>query len=350
MSFTINWVPKKPINTELVDFYMKKSIESNQFTNNGPNVQELESFIKRKFNIIDKSVICVCNGSAALHGLVSGIEYYHSTTYQWATQSFTFPPSAQGSLSNAHIIDIDQGGGLNLELLDDSIDGIIVTNVFGNVVDIEKYVNWSEENNKFLIFDNAATPITDYKGINCCNYGTGSIISFHHTKPLGFGEGGAIIVDPKYEFSICRIINFGLKPGSMVPWDRRGSNYKMSEIAAVYILQYLVEYQRIFDQHCKLYRYLQSKLDEKSLKIRLYPNFSQKDPCLSCFSLMFDNYDDNIRLQLLGSGIFCRKYYKPLDNSPVAHQFYSQILCIPCTVDMTESDIDKIINLIVLVL
>ena len=54
-------------------------------------------------------------------------------------------------------------------------------------------------NNKFLIFDNAATPFTYYKGKSCCNYGHGSTISFHHTKPLGFGEGGAIIVDKKYE-------------------------------------------------------------------------------------------------------------------------------------------------------
>ncbi len=124
----------------------------------------------------------------------------------------------------------------------------------------------------------------------------------------------------------------------------------MSEITAVYILQYLARYQYIFDHHCKLYRYLQYKLDEESLSIRLYPHFGQKTPFVSCFSLMFDNYNDNVRLQLLKHGVFCRKYYKPLDNSPVATQFYSQILCIPCTIDMTESDINNIIKLIVLVL
>ena len=119
---------------------------------------------------------------------------------RWVTQSFTFPPSAQGPLSTAQIVDINEKFSLDLDQLDpETLDGIIVTNIFGNVVDISKYVDWSNRHRKFLVFDNAATPYTFYKGSNSCNYGNGSIISFHHTKPLGFGEGGAIIVDKKYE-------------------------------------------------------------------------------------------------------------------------------------------------------
>ena len=135
-------------------------------------------------------IIVVTNGAVALHALSSGIQYTEDINIQWATQSFTFPPSAQSNLSACKIIDIDLDGGISLNELDDSINGIIVTNIFGNVVDIDKYVQWSINNNKFLIFDNAATAYTFYKGKNCINYGHGSIVSFHHTKPFGFGEGG----------------------------------------------------------------------------------------------------------------------------------------------------------------
>ena len=88
---------------------------------------------------------------------------------------------------------------------------MIVTNIFGNVVDIQKYESFCRENNKFLIFDNAATGYTEYKGKNCLNFGIGCTISFHHTKPFGFGEGGAIIVDKKYEKSIRCLNNFGIR-------------------------------------------------------------------------------------------------------------------------------------------
>lgn len=64
---------------------------------------------------------------------------FYGKKMRWVTQDFTFPASAQGILDEAAIVDIDEGGGLNLNLVDTAnCDGIIVTNVFGNVVDIVK--------------------------------------------------------------------------------------------------------------------------------------------------------------------------------------------------------------------
>ena len=147
----LNWVPSKNIDTELVNKLLEKSIENNQFTNNGPNVMLLESFIRDKFKINDdKSVIVVTNGAVALHSLTAGIQYTENIMLQWATQSFTFPPSAQSSLSNVEIVDIDKDGGIDLKLIDKSTNGIIVTNIFGNVVDIDKYTEWAKTNNKFF--------------------------------------------------------------------------------------------------------------------------------------------------------------------------------------------------------
>ena len=173
---SINWVPKKNINFNKIKILLKKSLEQNQFTNYGPNVKLLENIIRKKLQIDDnKSVIVVSNGSVALHSLTSSINYFHKTELNWATQSFTFPPSAQGTLKNVKIVDIDKDGGLNLNDLDESINGIIVTNIFGNIVDIEKYENWAKKNNKFLIFDNAATPYTFYKG---------EVVGAHYCKDI----------------------------------------------------------------------------------------------------------------------------------------------------------------------
>ena len=48
---------------------------------------------------------------------------------------------------------------------------------------------------------------------------------------------------------------------------------------------------------------------------------------------------------ILDEDIFCRKYYNPLKNTPNTLEIYNKILCIPCTVDMNNKDIDKIINI-----
>jgi dTDP-4-amino-4,6-dideoxygalactose transaminase len=346
----MNWIPKKPINKDLVNNLLATSLETNQFTNNGPNVKRLEAFIREKFIIDDsKSVIAVTNGAVALHSLSAGIQYTEKISMQWATQAFTFPPSAQSNLSTCKIIDIDLDGGINLDELDDSINGIIVTNIFGNVVDIEKYVQWSTNNNKFLIFDNAATGYTFYKGKNSVNYGNGCILSFHHTKPFGFGEGGAIIVDKKYENSIRCLNNFGIGLTDNY-WVKEGNNNKMSDISAVYILQFLMDnMETIIDKHMKLYIYFMNKMKEHNItSFKLFPSFHTETDIIvpSCFSLLFDNYDDNSRLRLLENNIFCRKYYHPLNDAVTANIIFEKILCISCTTEMTITDIDKIITLL----
>ena len=344
----INWISNKKINNKKVNQLLQISLKENKFTNYGPNVQLLENIIRDKFKIDEnKAIICVANGSVALHLLTTGIQYYkqNNKKLKWATQSFTFPPSAQSNLSDVKIVDIDNEGGLNLEEIDESIDGIIVTNIFGNIVDIDKYVKWSNDN-KYLIFDNAATPFTFYKGKSCCNYGHGCTISFHHTKPFGFGEGGAIIVDKEYEHNIRCLNNFGIDLTDKY-WVKEGNNNKMSDISAVYIIQYLDKFDYIVKKHKELYKYFKKKLENSKIQAKLYPSFHYIDNIIpSCFCLIFDNYNDNIKQKLLDNGIFCRKYYYPLKNTKNTCEIYDKILCLPCNSDMKKKDIDFIFNFI----
>lgn len=348
-SYNIDWVPKKNIDTQKINKLLTQCLLTGRFTNYGPNVEFLENLIRDKLLVDEsKSVIIVSNGSVALHILTSAINYYHKNIFRWATQSFTFPASAQGTLSNVEILDIDLDGGLDISMIDETIDGVIVTNVFGNIVDIDKYIDYCNKNNKFLIFDNAATAFSFYKEKNCLNYGDGCTISLHHTKPFGFGEGGAIIVDRKYDKIIRCLINFGidLTDNYYIP---EGNNYKMSEISASYIIQYLENnFDLIIKTHKNLYYYFKSLLETKytNLKCNLFPSFHSDIITPACFPLLFDNYNDNIRLTLLKNGIFCKKYYHPLKKTPNATSIYNKILCIPCTKDMTNSHIDFILNII----
>ena len=343
----MKWIAKKNIDNSIVNNLMTIPLKTNQFTNGGTNVKKLEEFIMNRFKIDEnKCVIVVTNGSVALHALTSGIKYYEKTQINWATQAFTFPPSAQSNLSTVKIIDIDKDGGLDLEQVDNTIGGLIVTNIFGNVVDIDKYERFCKEHGKFLIFDNAATGYTEYNGKNCLNYGNGCTISFHHTKPFGFGEGGAIIVDKKYEKSIRCLNNFGIGLTDKY-WVPEGNNNKMSEISAVYILQYLERNtDKIINTHNELYLYFKEHMKNITTHFKLFPSFHDGIIAPSCFCILFDKYDDKIRERLLENNIQARKYYHPLNDSKVANEIFDKILCIPCNIDMDRSDIDNIFRLL----
>jgi dTDP-4-amino-4,6-dideoxygalactose transaminase len=345
----VPWVNYKSIDFDKVQELLSTSIRMNQLTNYGPLVIRLEKFFQNKLSVSsDRCVIATVNGAAAMHALVAGINLCHDKTLCYATQSFTFPCSAQGPLENSKIIDVDADLGLDLTQVPPDVDGIIVTNLFGHVVDMNKYVKWAQENQKILLFDNATVTATDYHGKNAVNYGDGCIISLHHTKPIGYGEGGLIVVDRKYEPFIRKCLNFGFSVNQgRATWHRWGSNYKMSEVSAAFILAYLENsYDNIVKTHRELYSSF-LELIKTVPEVKLFPNYSSNVPFVNTIPLLFDKPINNDHIyQVELSGITARKYYSPLESTPIAISTYQKILCLPCHCDMDLTVIQNYINVI----
>lgn len=350
----INWINHKTVNYSRLETVLKDSVEANHMSNGGPAVLKLESKLRELLQISDdKAIILTNNGTSALHALASALSLFgkHDKKLVFATQAFTFPSSAQGSLDNSIIVDTDLNlrgnlGGPLISDLDDnvnSIDGVIVTNIFGYSVDIDKYVDWCTKNNKLLIFDNAATPYTFYKGKNTCNYGTSSTISFHHTKPLGFGEGGAIIVDKMYAESVTSVINFGKDFNVVTPtWNRNGSNYKMSDCSAAFILQHLDRFYDTVAHHKQIYKLFNNKIPVN----RLYNHFSDDAPFVACLIYIAENKDvaDHYVDFFQSKGVQCRKYYLPLEPLEQSVSLYNRIICFPCHLDVSINDVNFIVD------
>jgi len=344
----INWVPTKTINQDRVQELLSECQSTNHFTNNGPVTKKLEDVVRQKLKVDDsKDIIIVSNGTVALWVAVAAIELSTGRHLRWATQSFTFPPSAQGTLESVKIVDIDLEGGLELyQGLENEVDGIIVTNIFGNLVNIKKYEDWCQKFNKYLIFDNAATAYSFYKGKNCVNYGNSTTLSFHHTKPIGFGEGGAVIIDKEFSSDLKRLINFGIDQTH--GWHRWGGNYKLSDISAAYIVQHLEQIDHIYTHTKHLAEEASKCILKKNGKARLFPNFSDEIGLLSCLTILFeDEEESNLVIERLANNdIFSRKYYYPLDKSINANKIFRQIVCVPLHYCMTIEQLKYMLTVI----
>jgi dTDP-4-amino-4,6-dideoxygalactose transaminase len=329
-----NWISRKTIDYKNLEFIFKESAKTNQFSNNGPTVQLLEMFLRKVLNIHDdKAVICVNNGSVAIQVLYTAFE-----SKNICTQSFTFPSSAQCS-ENVQIVDIDQSGGPNLELVNNNIDTLVITNLFGNVVDINKYTTWGNKNNVNIIFDNANCPYTFYKGNNSLNYGNAATFSFHHTKTFGFGEGGCIIVDRKYEKKIISLINFGndLTVDKFV-WLKEGINGKMSCVSAGHILDQLRHFNRDVNHHKLILDTFKSILPKE---FTLLPTFSD-NPFLGTVAILFP---EKVHLEDIKHWpLISKKYYHPLKMTPVATDWWERIVCFPCHVDISVEQVENLRN------
>lgn len=341
-----DWVQKKPCDFAALASQLAETQRTNAFTNGGPATKRLEAEIKTRLGISqDKAVVATSSGTAALWAAKAAMDLRMSKRHRFATQAFTFPSSAQGSLSDTLILDIDGGGGLSLasaEMVKDRIDGIVVTNVFGCVVDIDRYAEWAAANGKILLFDNAATPLTMYGGKNSLNYGDCAICSLHHTKALGFGEGGFVVCDPGLEPFVRRAINFGIDNDADSPeWSRFGGNYKMSDVAAACILQF---WDNAAERVIARTREVRAELEDACPGLRVFPSHHDEGttPVHTCVPVLAKDSASVLRM-LNGSGVKARKYYAPLQRGfENTERVFSEIVCVPCHADVSRREVLEI--------
>jgi len=347
-----SWVPFKNINLNEINDNISLCLEKKQLTNGGKNVLELQNNIKKIFNIDEnKEVLVTCNGAMGLYSIVGGLNIFYNKKLRWAVQAFTFPCSHQGVLMDSIIIDIDENMGPNIYELNnrkDDYDGIIITNCFGIVCNIDIYQKFCKENNKLLVFDNAASSYSIYKDKNILNYGDACMVSLHHTKPIGFGEGGFIIFDKKYLNEMDKSICFGFTRENRFDYSIFASNYKMSEISAIYILNFLKNFEHIYQHHKKLIIYFIHRIKEEKLEkfVSLLPSFADYDKSLlSCIPIIFNNkINTNIFIE---NKIEAKKYYYPLSfEFTNTVDIFNRIICLPLTTDITNETIDFYIDII----
>jgi dTDP-4-amino-4,6-dideoxygalactose transaminase len=341
----ISWVGKKNINNDIINEKINKCIETKHFTNGGYNVCELQENIKKIFYLDEnKEVLMVCNGASGLNALIGGMNIYFNTKLKWLVQSFTFPCCQQGILSDSIVIDIDDNMGIDYEYLEknkNNYDGIVITNCFGCSTNIELYETFCKTNNKILLFDNAASPMSFYKNKNHLNYGNGCMVSLHHTKPIGFGEGGFIVFDKSYLESMKKAICFGYSDTDRLHYDVNAGNYKMSEISCIYIAEYLKNLDNIFKHHTKMIKYF----IEKTKDIKLFTTFGDYSLSLMTTISILLSYKCDIK-HFIENNIEAKKYYYPLENKEKSRDIFDRIICLPLNMDVGETEIDRYIEII----
>lgn len=349
----ISWVNKKQINIEEINNKVNYCIEIKHLTNGGINVLNLQNRIKNIFKIDEnKEVLMVCNGAMGINALIGGLNIYFNKKLRWAVQAFTFPCSKQGLLIDSLIIDVDENMGPNIKDLENKkneYDAILITNCFGCSVNINLYDDFCKNNNKILLFDNAASPKTTYNNKNHLNYGNGCVVSLHHTKPIGFGEGGFIVFDKEYLKSMKQAICFGFSDTNRHNYEIYASNYKMSEIAAIYIDNYLNNLDNIYTHHVKIIKYFIKKIEEVNLnnKIKLVKNYSNyHESLMSTIPILFNKKNDTE--YFIQNNIEAKKYYYPLDlNCTNSLNLFENIICLPLNLDINENIIDFYIECII---
>lgn len=333
----IKYIQPRKINNDLINEYLQYSKDYNWYTNNGPVKRLLENKLHKLMRLpTSKKVLCLSNGTTALHTLVFYYEKLYNKKLKWITPAFTFPSCVVNEM-NTHVVDINpETLTIDENDITDDIDGIIITNIFG----IPVKFNYEKFKNKIIIVDNASSFMTISDETNINLLGNASFSSLHHTKTLGFGEGGFVVVDSDMYDDLQAISVFGFRVQDK-QFITKSSNFKMSDISAAYILQHIETYD--IKRHLQLQELFAHKMsDVKHARILNY----DKHIFYGNLPIVFDS-DISIDVFKV-CGVEVNKYYKPLENLVNSDILYKKIINFPIYATMTEDDIDFMANLIYL--
>lgn len=314
--------------------FLSLSVQANQHANYGPVTQLLEHVIHRVLELPDcKRIVAANSGTSALH-VATAVNQILSRqqAFTWATSRFGFFSIACGGLAHPLFLDCNVEGRLNEEqfkaLPANQCDGLVYTNVFSQHANWGALYRWCKKNGKRMVVDNA-TGLFDRPDINYETDSPIEIVSCHHTKPWGVGEGGFLICNQEEEAIARKLVNFGV---GLNEWSWLGSNYKLSDLSASVIIDRL----ELMQQWQPFYQWQERRV--KSLVIDsglpLKPLTGETNPLSPrAYTPFVADTEVNVSKSIHQS--LFRKYYLPLGyadadrfRSSQASKLYGRIVCI----------------------
>jgi dTDP-4-amino-4,6-dideoxygalactose transaminase len=322
----VRFVEDKRLDWEMVGELLAVSECQNQWANFGPVSLLLERTIERLLQVpADRAAVATSSGTAAMFALAGIAAARLGRPLRWLGSAFGHFSTRIGPLAGTtRFVDCDARGFLDLTEVDqidcDSWDGLLVTSVFGADVDIAKYATYCRERGKALIVDNAMCLLGFDRS---CPLAPAEFISFHHTKPWGFGEGGCAILARDDVPLFRQLINFGHQASpALAPFAANG---KISDIGAAAIVSRLNQLDNWATAYADQRRRICAIATKAGLEVFLDP---LNGGVIGFVPLLAPRW--LCAAAVRSSDLPLARYYPPLSEKAVARDLFERNICVPC--------------------
>ncbi|WP_034888108.1 DegT/DnrJ/EryC1/StrS family aminotransferase [Gillisia sp. Hel_I_29] len=330
--------------------------ESNQLTNGGELLFQLQSELKGYLNI--ENVILTTNGTLPIQIALKIL----AKKGEVITTPFSYVATTSSIVWENCIpvfVDIDpEYWTIDENKIEAAITknttAILATHVFGNPCNIDKISAIARKFNLNVIYDAAHCFGVKYQGDSIFNFGDVCTCSFHATKLFHTGEGGALFSrnDQLYK-QLFYSHNFG--HDGALNYHGLGINAKMSELQAAMGLSVLP----YVGQLIAIRKVLVDKYNDslffhriRPIKLREHTEWNY-----SYYPIVFENEEKLIEAEKLlnENEIYPRRYFYPSLNTlsyvtykemKISEEISKTILCLPLYVSLELTEVVKISNLI----
>ena len=320
-----------PTTNVLSSYDFLKLKKYNHFSSNGIFTRKCERWLRDNIKCKEALLVHSCTAALEMCAILLNIKKEHEVIMP----SYTFVSTANAFVMRGGrpvFIDIDPTtcniDPSNIEqAITKKTKAIVVVHYAGVSCDTDPIVAIAKKYKLYIIEDAAQAILSSYKGRPLGSIGDLATISFHETKNVHCGEGGALIINNPKFIKRAKIIrdkgtNRDLFNQNMVKkytWVDYGSSYGLSEINAAFLYGQLKQAKKITKKRLaifKLYHKLLENLEIKKLITRpTIPTYAKANGHMY-YMLVKNNKRDKLIRYLQLKKINTVFHYIPLHSSP----------------------------------
>ncbi|MDO6764341.1 dTDP-4-amino-4,6-dideoxygalactose transaminase [Agarivorans sp. 1_MG-2023] len=319
-------------------YYISQAVMNGHTAGDGPFGKKCESLLNKILNLEGKALLTTsCTSALEIAAMLSNL----TTSSEFILPSYTFVSSANAfCLRGAKPIfaDIDPLT-LNMDLdhanslITSQTKVIVPVHYAGISCDMKMLMDIADTNNLTVIEDAAQAIGSSYNGQALGTFGDFSAFSFHETKNIICGEGGALISNDTRKKETAEVIRekgtnraqFFRGQVDKYTWQSIGSSYILSDLSAAFLLAQLENFQSIQKRRMDVYTRYKSRLailETKGLaKLPFIPSYNAHNSHI--FYLLLEDLSTRTRLisHLKKCGIMSVFHYIPLHTSPMGESY-----------------------------
>jgi dTDP-4-amino-4,6-dideoxygalactose transaminase len=228
-----------------------------------------------------------------------------------------------------------------LKAITNRTKALVIVHYAGGSPDMARLMAIAEEYNLFVIEDAAQAYGSTFAGRPLGSFGHVSCVSFHETKNISSGEGGALIVNDQKLIDKAQIVlekgtnrsKFLLGQEDKYTWLELGSSFQPSEVTAAFLWPQLLQAMSLLARRRKIWNVYFEGLKELSAEVGL-PNFLESvEHNGHIFFLVTSSQSerDSLISFLRQRQIMAVFHYVPLHSSPAGRVFGKTRSSLPVT-------------------
>jgi dTDP-4-amino-4,6-dideoxygalactose transaminase len=305
IKFNVPFVTKNQLS------YLKSLLSSRSFSGNNVFTKKCQAFLENKFKYNQVLLTTSCTDALEMSAILANIKYGDEVIIP----SYTFVSTANAfALRGAKIIFADSSNNnpnINIthltKLINKNTRCVVIVHYAGIACDMKKIMHLKKKFKFFLIEDCAHSINSKYQGKFLGSFGDVSTLSFHETKNIQCGEGGALVINNIKLAKRAKIIwekgtnrdDFIANKVKKYEWVDIGSSFLPNEITAAFLFKQLQNLNRIQKKRCDIWKKYNRNLKYLEKNNYLFLPFQTKQSTINghIFYLILKNKDTRIKLQ-----------------------------------------------------